>query len=387
MKESLPDNTKLTEIEDILISFSLSILEKETEDEVVWGLVKNCISALDMEDCVVYFIDFDRGELVQKAAHGPKNPKGQQILSPLVIPMGKGITGYVAVTGEPLIIENTELDHRYIEDDVSRLSEICVPIQVDDQVIGVIDCEHSRPNFFTDEHLRILTVIARICAIKLSQLKSEELRNKQMEETHLVKLQLSQLQTKMLKSHLNPHFVFNTLNSIQYFLTENNKVTALNYLSLFSKIIRYYLGNFENELVFLNHEIDALSNYLLLQKLRYESRFGYFVEKAGIEALQENELPPLLLITMAEEILENHLSDSDTLKLRINLNRDEAALILTFTFNHALGDRSSSGYRQSMISWKEQIQFFNELKGRRISYEIERDSIDTTYRITIPQNL
>lgn len=389
MSNSLSTSGQLA-IEDIIIAFSLSILEKKTEEEVVWTLVKDCISELNFEDCVIYFINEDGTQLEQKAAHGPKNPDGEKILSPITIPMGQGITGHVAAKGTALIIPDTSIDPRYIVDDESRLSEICVPIKVNGEVIGVIDCEHSEKHFFTAEHEHILTVIAKICAIKLSQLRAEKHRKEQLEETHRVKLQLAQLQTKMLKSHLNPHFVFNTMNAIQYFLTENKKKEALNYLTLFGKVIRYYLGNFEHDLVYINQEVDALSNYLLLQKLRHGASFTYSFIKPRVSALQENMLPPLLFIAVTDEILETYLSEADPLNLQISVEALKRKLTLTFTYQYQDELRTFSGFRKNMISWKDQIAYFNEMKGMAISHLLENEEgesgkINAKLTISIPQ--
>lgn len=380
----------LVSIEDILTSFSLSILEKKTEEEVIWSLVKDCISALDFEDCVIYFVDEKRKNLKQRAAHGPKNPDGERILSPITIPLGEGITGSVAKTGEAIIIHDTSKDSRYIVDDAQRLSEICVPIMIDNQVIGVIDCEHSERYFFTEDHLHFLTVISKICAIKLAQLDAERSRKAQLEETHRVKLQLAQLQTKVLKSHLNPHFVFNTLNSIQYFLTEDNRKLALDYLTLFSKIIRYYLGNFENDLINVSQELDAVSNYLMLQKLRYDKGFSYHVSKTNLNSSKEDSIPPLLLIAATDEIIEHHLSENGQLKVEVKAESKDDALLLSFEYEYRDEQRSSTGFRKNMVSWKDQVDYFNELKGQSIKYsvssvEITEQKKRSKLTITIPQ--
>lgn len=390
MQESHSNTPGFIDLEDILISFSLSLLEKKNEQEVIWSLVNDCISAMNFEDCVIYFVNHDAQSLVQKAAYGPKNPDGTQILSPLSIPLGKGITGSVAVSGEPIIVSDTSIDQRYIVDDAERMSEICVPIKIDKEIIGVIDCEHSQKNFFNEEHLRVLTVISKICAIKLGQLRAEQLRKEQMEETHRIKLQLAQLQTKMLKSHLNPHFVFNTLNSIQYFLTENKKEPALKYLTIFSKILRYYLANFENSLVFFHQEVEALENYLTLHKLRYGSDFIYTVNRPDISVLQESQMPPLLLIAMADDILENHLSENVPLTLQVSSGTESGRMTLSLVYEYADEQRTSSGYRKNMISWEDQISYFNEMRMLKITHELKSEQLASnkvrcTLKISIPQ--
>jgi signal transduction histidine kinase len=167
--------------------FATSLLERYTEEDILWDLAKNCISQLGFEDCVIYLLDKERNVLVQRAALGPKNPIGRVIANPLVIPVGKGIVGSVALTGIPELIEDTSLDGRYIVDDERRFSEITVPISANGKVIGIIDSEHRRKDFFTQNHLKMLTAIASLCANKLVRVWAEQrLRQSHDELEHRV---------------------------------------------------------------------------------------------------------------------------------------------------------------------------------------------------------
>ncbi|HXU76585.1 MAG TPA: ATP-binding protein [Methylomirabilota bacterium] len=154
--------------------FATSLLERDSEEDVLWDLAQNCISKLGFVDCVIYLLDRERAVLVQKAALGPKNPEGRVIVNPINIPVGQGIVGSVAATREPELIADTSLDPRYIVDDERRFSEITVPIVANNEVIGVIDSEHPSRNFFTAEHLKMLTSIASLCANKLVRIRAEE---------------------------------------------------------------------------------------------------------------------------------------------------------------------------------------------------------------------
>jgi PAS domain S-box-containing protein len=153
--------------------FATSLSALHTEDDIVWDITRLCIARLGFEDCVIYLLDADRGVLVQTAAYGPKNPHGREILSPIEIPLGRGIVGAAAAGGTTELVPDTRLDPRYIVDDTPRLSELAVPIVAEGQVLGVIDSEHSAAGFFTGEHLVILRSIASICANKLVRARAE----------------------------------------------------------------------------------------------------------------------------------------------------------------------------------------------------------------------
>ncbi|MEO0331143.1 MAG: ATP-binding protein, partial [Bacteroidota bacterium] len=88
--------------------------------------------------------------------------------------VGQGIVGTVAQTGKSEIVSDTTVDTRYIADDEVRLSEIAVPLVYQEQVLGVIDAEHPDKNFFTEEHLTILEIIAALCSNKIIKARAED---------------------------------------------------------------------------------------------------------------------------------------------------------------------------------------------------------------------
>ena len=132
-------------------------------------MAKNVVAELGFIDVVIYEYDKKTKLLSQVAAHGNKSPAEYTILSPIEVPLNRGVVGRVATLKTPLIIPDTRLFDDYIVDDKVRLSELAVPLLVDDEVIGVIDSEHDELNFFTDAHLNTLTAIASIAALKVSQ--------------------------------------------------------------------------------------------------------------------------------------------------------------------------------------------------------------------------
>lgn len=165
------------ETDDTINYFATSLFGKNTVEEILWDVAKNCIARLGLVDCVIYLLDESRATLVQKAAYGTKNPEDFEIQNPIEIPIGSGIVGHVAQTGEAAIVNDTSLDSRYIVDDEARLSELAVPLKIQDKVIGVIDSEHPGKNFFTPFHVDALKTIASICSSKIAQvLAGEEAR-------------------------------------------------------------------------------------------------------------------------------------------------------------------------------------------------------------------
>lgn len=162
------------EIDETVHYFATSLYGKNTVDEILWDVAKNCIARLGFVDCVIYLLNDEQTALVQKAAYGNKNPEAYSILNPLVIPLGEGIVGSVALTGKPEIVTDTTQDPRYVVDDEVRPAELTVPLLLQNKVIGVIDSEHPEKGFFKEYHLEALQTIAAICSSKIAQALAEE---------------------------------------------------------------------------------------------------------------------------------------------------------------------------------------------------------------------
>ncbi len=372
-----------SELETILIAFSTLISETTTEEEVAWALAKNCISKLGFEDCVIYYVD--NQVLIQKAAYGPKNPKDYEIYDPIAIAIGSGISGHAAQSGMVEIVADTSKDARYIQDDSPRMSEIAVPIQTGNKIMGVIDCEHSSKGFFTEQHGQILSAIAAIAAIKIDSIRKREENKIKENELIAAQKEMLALQSRALRAQMNPHFVFNSLNAIQHFITTNDKINALKYLSLFSKLIRYYLLNLEAEFVDLNSELTMLEWYLQLQKLRYEDRFNYTFEKKINQNKNNNpSIPALVLPMLLENAVEQAVSDDskiEILSVRIEVQTEQVAFEVQFNKKKVLYQEVD--YRDKIPAWENQVELLNKLKPYKIEKSIEMTSSNNANGVRI----
>src|SRR6185503_3891228 len=86
---------------------------------------------------------------------------------------------------------------------------------------------------------------------------------------------LAEVEMKALRAQMNPHFIFNTLNSVNSYILNNDKLKASQYLNRFSKLIRLILESSENQSIVLNKEIEMLDAYMQLEQNRFKSKFEY----------------------------------------------------------------------------------------------------------------
>lgn len=142
-----------------------------TPREACWAISSEAIAALGMEDCVVYLLN-ERGDmLTQVAAYGPKLKAPKVIEHPITLRVGQGVVGACAASRETIRIEDTRKDPRYLVDDDPRLSELAIPLLHEDELLGVLDSEHSRIAFYSDRHVRVLQQMASLLATHLVRLR------------------------------------------------------------------------------------------------------------------------------------------------------------------------------------------------------------------------
>ena len=152
---------------EILHKFTVGQAPLSSLEDICWNIAKTAIAELGFVDCVVYLIKEDGKSLEQIAAHGPKNPEQRLIFNPIEIPVGQGVVGHVAHTGEVQLVSNTRKDKRYIADDDFRLSELAVPINYNGRTIGVLDSEHPDENFFSEEDVKLFATIASLASTRI----------------------------------------------------------------------------------------------------------------------------------------------------------------------------------------------------------------------------
>lgn len=153
----------------ILNKFAVSLIEISSLDDLYWFVAKEVVGQLGFVDCVIYEFDGSLGTLRQRAAMGDKSPEGRMLLNPMIIPLGKGVTGRTAKARQPTIVKDLSLFDDYVQDLNPARSEICVPLLHGTELLGVIDCEDPRAGHFTDEHKDILVMVASMTSSKIKE--------------------------------------------------------------------------------------------------------------------------------------------------------------------------------------------------------------------------
>jgi tetratricopeptide (TPR) repeat protein len=119
------------------------------------------------------------------------------------------------------------------------------------------------------------------------------------------------LQQKLLRSQMNPHFLFNSLVSIQNFILNQEPAMAGKYLSKFSKLVRNILDSSFEEYTSLEEEISTIENYLDLQKVRYNDKFDYSIDIEPDMDTENRMIPPMLAQPFIENAIEHGIKHKE----------------------------------------------------------------------------
>jgi LytS/YehU family sensor histidine kinase len=153
-------------------------------------------------------------------------------------------------------------------------------------------------------------------------LESERMKAEMLQKT-------TQLEMEVLRTQMNPHFIFNSLNSINRFVLKNDKAQASEYLTIFSKLVRMILQNSQASLVTLESELESLKLYLELEALRFNYHFDYHISVADELDISALKVPPLCIQPFVENAIWHGLMHKEEKgKLEIEVEQDDDYLMI-----------------------------------------------------------
>jgi ligand-binding sensor domain-containing protein len=200
----------------------------------------------------------------------------------------------------------------------------------------------------------------------------DKIRKRESEKTELQN-KIASTELKALRAQMNPHFIFNAINSVQYFMTSNDPESSQKYLSKFAKLIRYVMDNSKPASIPLEKELDALRLYIDLEALRFENRFEYQIvvdDKIDPGFIQ---IPSMLIQPYVENAIWHGLMHKkDNRKLSISINIKDSILVCVIQDNGIGREKSreiksldSNSYHKSfgMAVTKERLEIISRLNN------------------------
>jgi hypothetical protein len=167
----------------------------------------------------------------------------------------------------------------------------------------------------------ILIVLAAFSRFRYKRKRDEE------QLTTDFKKQLAQAETKALRSQMNPHFIFNCLNSINSLVMEEKHEIASDYLIKFSKLIRLILDNSRSETITIEKELETLKLYVTLESARFDNKFKCIFSVSENVNTSSIMIPPMLLQPFVENAIWHGLMQKEgegTITIEIKMEGEEA---------------------------------------------------------------
>ncbi|WP_423737322.1 ligand-binding sensor domain-containing protein [Chitinophaga caseinilytica] len=192
--------------------------------------------------------------------------------------------------------------------------------------------------------------------------------------------ELSQLEMKALRAQMNPHFIFNALNSIQTFMLKNETDTALAYLSRFAKLIRNVLDHSQLNNISITRETEMLENYLELERLRLDGRFDYTITIDPDLEPDFAEIPAMVLQPFVENAIWHGLQHKDEhghLHIRFTREGQQVHCVIE---DDGIGREAATALKQhthpahvsrGLQITKDRLQIYNSRYNMDASFDID----------------
>lgn len=163
-------------------------------------------------------------------------------------------------------------------------------------------------------------------------------RRKEQTEKHEKELEtsrkISESRFIAFQARMNPHFIFNSLNAIQYFIVNNDKESTLNYLSKFARLLRQVLDNSVASSISVESELQILRSYMEMESMRFENKFEYVIETGEGLDPASTEIPGMILQPFVENaIVHGLLNKQGKGRLSIRLEKVGSTIICSIRDN------------------------------------------------------
>ncbi|MGI9650749.1 histidine kinase [Chryseobacterium sp. RLHN22] len=173
------------------------------------------------------------------------------------------------------------VDEKILEDTEQKIQQLEQEKKLKDELI-------RKKNLFNYSLIGALIILIGLIFFIFRTLKKVQIKNKK-------------IALQSLRREMNPHFIFNSLNSVNHFIATNNELEANQYLTKFSKLMRGVMENSTEDFIPFQQELDLLQNYLALEKTRFADKFDYEIEVDESLNTQSLKVPGMLV----QPFLEN----------------------------------------------------------------------------------
>ncbi len=252
------------------------------------------------------------------------------------------------------------VDEKILEDTEQRIAQLEKEKQLKDELI-------RKKNVFNYSLIFALIVLIGLIIFIFRTLKKVQIKNKK-------------IALQSLRREMNPHFIFNSLNSVNHFIATNNELEANQYLTKFSKLMRGVMENSTEDFIPFQQELDLLQNYLALEKTRFADKFNYEIHVDESLNTQSLKVPGMLVQPFLENAIWHGLRYRTTKGfLNLSFEKENEQLKITIEDN-GIGIEESKKQKtehqkarkgRGMKNTLERIDLLNDLYKKEISCTVK----------------
>jgi two-component system sensor histidine kinase YesM len=196
---------------------------------------------------------------------------------------------------------------------------------------------------------------------------------------YAIKIKNKEIALQSLRREMNPHFIFNSLNSVNQFISQNKELEANKYLTSYSNLMRNMMENSNKDFVSLATEIEQLQKYLDLEHLRFQDKFDFIISVEDKLDIETTFFPNMIIQPHLENAIWHglrYLDNKGLLKLSIQLINGKITVTID---DNGIGLNKSQELKtqnqkvhqsRGMTNTKERIALLNELYHKEITFEI-----------------
>lgn len=268
------------------------------------------------------------------------------------------------------------VDNKILEDTEQRISQLEKERELKDELI-------RKKNVFNYGLIGALILLTGLIIFIFRTLKKVQTKNKK-------------IALQSLRREMNPHFIFNSLNSVNHFIATNNELEANQYLTKFSKLMRGVMENSTEDFIPFQQELDLLQNYLALEKTRFADKFDYEVDIDENLNVQSQLVPGMLVQPFLENAIWHGLRyRTEKGFLKLNFEKEEQYVKVTIEDN-GIGIEESKKQKtehqktregRGMKNTLERIQLLNDLYKKNITCSVKDKENSSGVLVIIKINL
>jgi hypothetical protein len=242
----------------------------------------------------------------------------------------------------------------------------------------------------------ILIVILLAIIFGFYQYRMKQVRKQEEIKSNYNKM-ISQLEMKALRAQMNPHFLFNSLNSIRYYILKEQFDDASAYLTKFSKLLRLILRNSRENMITLTQELETLNIYIEFEQMRFNKHFEFIQYVDPSVDLSGTMIQPMTIQPFVENAIWHGLKPKEKDRLLTLSISKEGKMLNIIIEDNGIGRQNSKaikeeGFMHETKSYglqitKERFAILRNIRGKKSEFEIkdlfDNDNVPTGTRVTI----